>query len=159
MMSAPTGSSRSVTGGLPVANELNRMKDVLSQMGAQLGMGQTLSVGKVWKRWPEIVGEDIAQHAEPTSLRDGVLRVRADSPAWTTEIGYLADEIRTRVNEATGSDLVTEVRVWNGPGPVTRNKAGGRGSEQRPPRPVKAVTEDPLEALEDARKAWLEKGR
>jgi predicted nucleic acid-binding Zn ribbon protein len=105
----------------------------------------------LWRRWAEVVGEDIAAHAEPTSLRDGVLRIRTESPAWATELGYLADEIKRRADEVVGRGVVREVRVWTGPGPIKRPASS-------PERASPAVRNDPpadaMEALRRAYRAW-----
>lgn len=131
------------------------IKGSLDALGRRLGMGGALQTGIVWRRWAEIVGPGIAGHAEPTSLKEGVLRVRADSPAWATEIGYLGGEIVRRANALVGAELLREVRVWTGPGKV-------RGSEEPPERPRKAESsagpgqhhDDPMEALAAAHEAW-----
>jgi predicted nucleic acid-binding Zn ribbon protein len=125
-------------------------------VGRKLGLDHPREVGVVWDRWREIVGDDIAAHAEPSSLRGGLLRVRTDSPAWATEIGYLADEIRRKANETVGRALVSEVRVWTGPGRI-EPRARGRAAVPRPARgtPQDDVPDDPGEALERARRAWL----
>jgi hypothetical protein len=81
-------------------------------------MEDTRATGAIWTRWADVVGPSIATNAEPTSLRNGVLRVRATSPAWATELTYLATEILHRANEVAGREVVREVRVWTGPGPV-----------------------------------------
>jgi predicted nucleic acid-binding Zn ribbon protein len=124
-------------------------------VGRKLGLDHPREVGVVWDRWRAIVGEDIAAHAEPSSLRGGLLRVRTDSPAWATEIGYLADEIRKKANETVGRELVTEVRVWTGPGAIQgRGRASGASSGARE-APRAPLPEDPEEALQRARRAWL----
>lgn len=97
-----------------------RLRELLGGLGPRLGMEDTRATGAIWARWPEIVGASIATNAEPTSLRNGVLRVRATSPTWATELTYLATEILHRANEVVGRDIVREVRVWTGPGPVKR---------------------------------------
>jgi hypothetical protein len=125
-------------------------------VGRRLGLDHPREVGVVWDRWRTIVGDDIAEHAEPSSLRGGLLRVRTDSPAWATEIGYLADEIKKKANETVGRELVTEVRVWTGPGAIER-----AGRARAPVRdgaleaPPEAPPDDPVEALQRARRAWL----
>ena len=133
-----------------------RMSELLSMVGRKLGLDHPREVGAVWDRWREIVGDDVATHAEPSSLRGGLLRVRTDSPAWATEISYLADEIRRRANETVGRELVREVRVWTGPGPVERRgpavrRASSGAGESAPDD----LPEDPADALERARRAWL----
>ncbi|MFN2388653.1 MAG: DUF721 domain-containing protein [Actinomycetota bacterium] len=130
-----------------------RLRDLLGAAGARLGMSAPVETGMLWARWDDIVGEQIADHASPTSLRDGVLRVCADSPAWANEIGYLGDELRRRCNEAVGRELVREVRVWTGPRARRRRGAPGRPGHQS--ERATASPDTPQEALERARRAWV----
>lgn len=138
-----------------------RLKDLLPDATAGLGIPAPEATGRIWSSWRDVVGPGVAAHAEPTSLRGGVLRVRADSPAWATEIGYLADEIRSRVNAATGARLVTEVRVWTGPGnPGAAPRPGpGAAAAEAPETPDREPPRDPAEALERARRAWAKRWR
>lgn len=128
------------------------IKALLGDVGKRLGVQSALQTGTLWRRWREIVGPEIADHAEPSSLKEGVLRVRADSPAWATEIGYLGPEIARKANAMAGSTLVREVRVWNGPPPEVALDL----KVERPPEPdiERAPKESPEEALEAAREAW-----
>lgn len=143
-------------------DEPARVKDVLKGLGNQMGIKAPAETAALWSKWKDIVGESMARHAAPSSLRDGVLRVRVDSPTWATEIGYLASEIRTRVNAALGSAAVAEVRVWVGskkdaqeqPGPAS---AGPRKAPRKH-RLTDADT-DPVAAFERARGAWFRSTR
>lgn len=141
---------------------------LLGGAARRFGLDDALASGALWKRWSELVGPAVAAHAQPTSLRGGVLRIRADSPVWAHEIGYLADEIKRKANAALGTTAVAEVRVWSGPGetaPTPPPASGSRpGADGAPPAKTEdaeddlgAAGEDPLEALEKARKAWLER--
>jgi hypothetical protein len=141
-----------------VTDEPLRLKDLLPSATTGLGIPRPEATGRVWARWKDVVGPAVAAHAEPTLLKGGVLRVRADSPAWATEIGYLADEIRSRVNALTGGALVSEVRVWTGPGPP-RVAAAPRGSEPPAEDADREPAKDPAEALERARRAWARRRR
>lgn len=137
------------------------LKDLLPGATGRLGIPSPEATGRVWSTWTDIVGPSVAAHAEPTSLRDGVLRVRADSPAWATEIGYLADEIRRRANAVTGASLVAEVRVWTGPRPSGGPSVGrtGGAASKGVPEPGREPSRDPAEALERARRAWAKRHR
>lgn len=124
--------------------------ELLDSVAPQLGLGAAAEAGRVWKLWPEIAGETIAAHAEPTSLRDGVLRVRVDQPAWATELGYLAPELAARLNRALGAAVVSEVKVWVGPRPAppARPQARRTQASERPP------PADLDEAIARAYEAW-----
>lgn len=138
--------------------DLERLGNLLEPVTARLGLGGARQTGKLWSRWSDIVGPEIAAHAQPTSLKGGLLRVKVDSPAWATEISYLAAELRTKINRAVDSNLVTDIKVWTGPGPLRRaderRAAPDRKSARRSP---KGETREPLEALEGARKAWFKR--
>jgi predicted nucleic acid-binding Zn ribbon protein len=138
-----------------------RLRQLLGGFGKSMGWNGAIESGTVVARWREIVGSGIADHVTPTSLRDGVLRVRAQSPAWATEIGYLSVEIVRRVNKALGKDVVTELKVWTGPGvPGTESRPpdGGK-SAAAPPRITteKDAEADPIAAGRRAREAWMRK--
>ena len=134
------------------------LRGLLGPAAAGYGLDDALSAGTLWKRWVEVVGPDVAAHAEPTSLRDGVLRVRADSPVWAHEIGYLTAEIKKRANETLGREAVAEVRVWNAPGAPVTERVSGVGSD-RSERPPEDLEQDPLSALAKARSAWAARRR
>jgi predicted nucleic acid-binding Zn ribbon protein len=132
-----------------------RLRALLDPVGARLGVGAPADVGRLWAGWVDIVGQAVAGHAEPTSFRDGVLKVRADSPTWATEIGYLSETIRQASNRWLGKEAVREVRVWTSPAKVrvsppavTEDDRGQRRRGDREPE------RDPRKAFERARGAW-----
>jgi predicted nucleic acid-binding Zn ribbon protein len=65
----------------------------------------------VFSRWEAIVGSSVAAHAQPLSLRDGVLRVAVDEPGWATQLRFLAPTVLARFADAVGPDLVTSIEV------------------------------------------------
>lgn len=134
-------------------DDLAPLRDLLAPITKRLGLGGAAETATVWRRWSEIVGPGVAAHAEPTSLRDGILRVRTDSPVWATEIGYLADEIRRRINAAVGGEAVRRVVIWTGPRrrerPGSSAPSGGRPDPTVPDPPA-----DPVDALARLRATW-----
>lgn len=55
--------------------------DVLPKLMQRLGLSERLHEQEVIEAWRETVGEFIAGHSAPVSLRDGVLFVRVLQPA------------------------------------------------------------------------------
>jgi predicted nucleic acid-binding Zn ribbon protein len=85
---------------------------------ADRGWEQPVTVGGVIGRWGEIVGSPIREHCDPVEFTDGVLVVRADSPAWATELRMLAGPLLSRLNAAIGTEgehAITRIQVL-GPG-------------------------------------------
>ena len=89
----------------------------LDAVAKRLGMAGSRQLGAVFGSWADVVGDQVAAHARPTGLRDGVLVVRVDEPAWATQLRYLERDLLARLATAAGEGVVTriEVRV-EGPG-------------------------------------------
>ena len=135
--------------------DVARIKDLLGPLGKRLRIQDPVAAGSIWRKWPEIVGADIARNAEPSSLKDGILRIRTSSPTWATEMTYMAADIKRRVNEAVGKPLVVEVKVWTSPAPIERARRGSRHSaESSGGVSKKATPDDPKSAFERAFEAW-----
>ena len=133
-----------------------RLRDLLGGVGARIGLEDARATGLLWTRWAEIVGDTVATNAEPTSLKKGILRVRATSPGWAQELTYLTSEIRTRANAIAGSEVVREVRIWTGPGEVVQATDGA--SKRRQDGADVGPADDPPgdlpTAFERAHEAW-----
>lgn len=137
-----------------------RLKDLLGPAGKKLRLEEPTASAALWKRWPEIAGEDIARNAEPTSLKEGVLRIRTTSPTWATEMSYLANEIKTRVNAMLGREVVREVKVWTSPAPIKRRESGPSHTQTTGARvSMKPRTDDPETAFQRAFQAWSNRRR
>lgn len=141
-----------------VTEPIPRLRDLLGEAGSKLGIDRAAEAGALWARWEEVVGPTIAGHAEPTSLRRGVLKIRTESPTWATELGYLREQVMDAANDLLGDRIVNEVQVWTAPGAVRKRgpkrPSSDRGEESgERPRPTGA--EEPEEAFERARAAWL----
>ena len=57
------------------------------------------------------MGADVAEHAAPGAVRDGVLTVIVDEPVWATQLRYLEAVIVERASALVGDGVVREVRV------------------------------------------------
>jgi predicted nucleic acid-binding Zn ribbon protein len=86
----------------PVRRTLDRLLDHLT--GAP--MAATTSV---FERWDELVGEAIAAHTRPLRLREGVLSVGVDDPAWASQLRFLEGDLLARLAAAPGGAAVTEI--------------------------------------------------
>jgi predicted nucleic acid-binding Zn ribbon protein len=89
----------------------------LGRLAASLGAPRPTVLGAVFSRWEQVVGPDVAAHARPLSLRDGVLVIGVDHPAWATQLSYLRGDLARRVEEAAGAGEVVDIQVRvTGPG-------------------------------------------
>jgi predicted nucleic acid-binding Zn ribbon protein len=81
----------------------------------------------LFAHWEDLVGREIAAHAQPRSLRDGVLLVCADQPAWATQLRYLGSHLLDRIRTQTNGGEVAEIRVI-----VAASTPPARAGKRRP---------------------------
>jgi predicted nucleic acid-binding Zn ribbon protein len=84
---------------------------VLDDIVGSGGWADSLAVHSVTGRWPEIVGEAVAEHTEVVSFRDGVVVVSCDSTAWATQMRILVPALLERLATEIGTGVVTSVEV------------------------------------------------
>ena len=103
-----------------------------SRLSGERGWAPQLSGGAVFGRWAELVGDEVAEHARPVALRDGVLTVQADSTAWATQLRLLQRQLLGRLAAALGDGVVTTMRIHGPTAPSWRR--GPRHVSGRGPR-------------------------
>lgn len=87
---------------------------LLEEVLATTGLGERLRERRVIAAWPEIVGDEIAEHVRAVDIADGELLVSAAHGAWRQEITLLAPQIIDRFNTLFGEDTVRELRWHRG---------------------------------------------
>ncbi|MFH8618053.1 DUF721 domain-containing protein [Streptomyces sp. NPDC017979] len=99
---------------LPLGAAINRLI-------TERGWETPAAVGGVMGRWPQIVGEGLANHCVPQRYDEDerVLTVQCDSTAWATQLRLLAPRLVARLNEDLGQGTVRLIKVM-GPGAPRR---------------------------------------
>jgi predicted nucleic acid-binding Zn ribbon protein len=92
----------------------------LDRIVGERGWSSEVAVGGVVGRWDQVVGAEMAAHVTPEGFEDGVLRLRADSSAWATQVQYLVPTLMRRMAEEVGEGLVERVEVAGPVGPTWR---------------------------------------
>jgi len=96
------------------------------------GWEQATAEATVLGAWDRLVGDDIAAHCSPISLRDGELTLQAESTAWATQLRLLGAQILARITTELGAGVVTRLRIHGPTGPSW--KRGPRSVPGRGPR-------------------------
>ncbi len=84
---------------------------ILNGLLKGIGAPEASSVGGVFAAWGDIVGPDIAAHAQPTGIEGGVLRVTVDDPAWVTHLRWMQSEVVEALVEAVGEGVVERIEL------------------------------------------------
>lgn len=96
------------------------------------GWSPRVAEGTVFGQWPAVVGDQIADHAVPTALRDGVLSISAESTAWATQLRLVQRQILAKIAVAVGDGVVTSLKITGPAAPSWRK--GPRHISGRGPR-------------------------
>jgi predicted nucleic acid-binding Zn ribbon protein len=95
----------------PADRDPRALHESLRQVTARLGMPTPDVLAQVFARWEELVGAGVAAHAVPKTLKDGVLTVAVDHPAWASNLRLLSADLLRQISAATGEGAVTELVV------------------------------------------------
>jgi predicted nucleic acid-binding Zn ribbon protein len=123
-------SRRRWSGPGPDSRDPQSLGAATRDLARSRGWSVRVAEGSVFGRWPGVVGEQIAAHASPTSLTDGVLTVSAESTAWATQLRMVQAQLLAKIAAAVGDGVVTSLKVVGPMGPSWRKgrfHIAGRG--------------------------------
>lgn len=125
-------SRRSWSGAGPDSRDPQPLGRLTGKIAKSRGWESKVAEGTVFGMWPTIVGEDIASHATPERMADGVLHIRAESTAWATQLRYMQGQIIAKIAAAIGHGVVKSLRIVGPQAPSWRK--GPRHVSGRGPR-------------------------
>jgi len=102
------------------------------EVAKRRGWSTRVAEGTVLGHWPSVVGQQIADHATPTALKEGVLTVTAESTAWATQLRMVQAQLLAKIAAAVGNGVVTSLRITGPAAPSWRK--GPRHIAGRGPR-------------------------
>jgi len=123
-------SRRRWSGPAPDSRDPQLLASVTSDLARSRGWSGRVAEGSVFGRWPVVVGEQIAAHATPRSLNDGVLTVSAESTAWATQLRMVQAQLLAKIAAAVGDGVVKSLKIVGPAAPSWRKGAyhiAGRG--------------------------------
>lgn len=85
------------------------LPQLLDTVLAGMGAPKADAIIAVHEGWATIVGDELANHAQPLAIEDGCLRVGVDSPAWASHLRWSEREIVARIDRLAGPGVVTSV--------------------------------------------------
>lgn len=105
------GRRRSWSGPGPDPRDPQTLGAATRDLARNRGWSTRVAEGSVFGQWPTVVGEQIAAHASPTSLREGVLTISAESTAWATQLRMVQSQVLAKIAAAVGDGVVTSLKI------------------------------------------------
>lgn len=92
---------------------------------ANLDLGSRLREQLAVRAWGEIAGRVVASHTRAEAVRDGVLMVAADTPAWANELHMRRGELLARLAGQVGEGVIRDIHFRAGVTRERQRKAAG----------------------------------
>ena len=97
----------------PRKGKLEKMNIILPQIVKSMGIGKEFSSHMVMFYWPKIVGKHISDNVSPVKLEFKKLFLYTSHPIWATQLSYMKDEIKNKINSFMGEYLVEDLVFTN----------------------------------------------
>jgi predicted nucleic acid-binding Zn ribbon protein len=124
------GTRRRWSGPGPDSRDPQTLGALTSEIAKSRGWSPRVAEGSVFGQWATVVGDQIAEHANPAVLRDGVLTVEAESTAWATQLRLVQAQLLAKIAAAVGDGVVTSLKIIGPAAPTWRKgkfNVPGRG--------------------------------
>ena len=92
-----------------MANRFISLSDVILNQIERMGLQKEMALYYVSEHWEEIVGQQIALHTTPETLRFDALYLSVDSAPWMNQLTFFKKEIIKNVNSFLQKNQVREV--------------------------------------------------
>jgi predicted nucleic acid-binding Zn ribbon protein len=120
---AGAGGRRHWSGPGPDTRDPQPLGRLARDVAKTHGWSSRVAEGTVLGHWSSVVGHQIAEHATPTGLREGVLSVSAESTAWATQLRLIQRQLLAKIAAEVGDGVVTSLKIT---GPVAPSWRKGR---------------------------------
>ena len=91
---------------------------VLNNLIADRDWDSGLAEGNFFVHWVKIVGLEIAQHATPISILEGVLTIQSSSTAWATQLQLISNDLLTTIQKDATGLLIEKLHFIGPTGPT-----------------------------------------
>jgi predicted nucleic acid-binding Zn ribbon protein len=135
---------------------LHLLPDVLARLLKAHGMAIHMLEFRLQQHWPEIVGDHIARHTWPESIRHRKLHLVAENSVWLQQLLFLKPELLAKINGASDGEALTDMvfRVGTVPSPLvdavpSSQPAPAKEHEERVTGGLRAAVESAVQAIPD----------
>jgi hypothetical protein len=91
-------------------NKPQSIRSILEKTIKTLEIDAPLKTYSVMGAWKEIVGEAVAIHSKPYSIRNRILFIEVSHPTWMQQLQFLKLTLLEKVNHFLGEPLIQDIR-------------------------------------------------
>lgn len=115
---------------------LSALGTILDDVAQRLGLKGKLLEYRLRRQWPTIVGDQVAAHTRPESIRFRKLYVIVDSSVWIQQLTFLKQSLLDKINMMAETSLISDIVLRVG---EVGNHIGSNAVEQLAPPAEKRV--------------------
>jgi predicted nucleic acid-binding Zn ribbon protein len=88
-----------------------KLNTVLNDLITARDWKQGIAEGTLFTDWTKVVGDEVAQHATPITLIDGLLTIQTSSTAWATQLTAMAPSLLKQISSSAPGALVESLSI------------------------------------------------
>lgn len=88
--------------------------DLVDKLLHGLGLDERLHQYKALIVWNDVVGPQIAARTRPIRIRDNILEINVDQPAWMQQLQLMKPKILARLNTELGKATIKDLYLKHG---------------------------------------------
>ncbi|NWG03946.1 MAG: DUF721 domain-containing protein [Syntrophaceae bacterium] len=86
------------------------IRSILDQTLKSLEIDVPLKTYSIWGAWNKIVGESVAEHSQPRSIRNHILFIDVSHSTWMQQLQFLKPTLLEKINIYLGEPLIQDIR-------------------------------------------------
>jgi hypothetical protein len=86
------------------------IRSILEKTVKALEIDVPLKTYSILGAWKEIVGESVAGHSQPHSIRNRILFIDVAHPTWMQQLQFLKPTLLEKINTFLGEPLIQDIR-------------------------------------------------
>lgn len=92
--------------------DVKPLSEILHQFIRREGLETPLLQRRVIDSWEKVTGNVVAEYTGEKFIKNQVLHVKITSPALRQDLSMMHTQLTLRLNEAAGSAVISDVRVY-----------------------------------------------
>jgi len=90
---------------------LEKLSKILDEFLEKKDLKKKILYNDLILNWKNFVGEGLATHIQPKSVKNKILLLYSDHPVWSENFKIIQTEVKKRINEHYKIDLIDDFKI------------------------------------------------